>query len=184
MIRDSLVAINITQSDKILNNSSVPLLFYWNGEQDIISSLKQDDAFFSFIKEKCMNIDNYVKCQISYFYFKYNNDEEEYNQQIDDIQDVFQIDCNKNLILEYLITIFKKMHGDFMKSKYETEIMFNTDDIIAEIYDHIQKKFPNRFVKESVLNYVRSELKKKYGLNNTNTEKVISYLENIIKEQK
>ena len=76
------------------------------------------------------------------------------------------------------------MHGDFMKSKYETEIMFNTDDIIAEIYDHIQKKFPNRFVKESVLNYVRSELKKKYGLNNTNTEKVISYLENIIKEQK
>ena len=44
MIRDSLVAINITQSDKILNNSSVPLLFYWNGEQDIISSLKQDDA--------------------------------------------------------------------------------------------------------------------------------------------
>ena len=69
MIRDSLVAINITQSDKILNNSSVPLLFYWNGEQDIISSLKQDDAFFSFIKEKCMNIDNYVKCRISYFYF-------------------------------------------------------------------------------------------------------------------
>ena len=161
MIRDSLVAINITQSDKILNNSSVPLLFYWNGEQDIISSLKQDDAFFSFIKEKCMSIDNYVKCRISYFYFKYNNDEEEYNQQIDDIQDVFQIDSNKILILEYLTTIFKKMYNDFLKTRYSGDIMFNADDTVLEIYSRIQEKFPNRFVKESVLNYVRSELKKK-----------------------
>ena len=89
MTRDSLVAINITQFDKLLNNSTVPLLFYWNGESDIISSLKEDESFVSFIKERCMNIDNYTKCKISYFFFKYNEDNEEYNQQIDDIQDVY-----------------------------------------------------------------------------------------------
>ena len=164
MTRDSLVAINITQFDKLLNNSTVPLLFYWNGESDIISSLKEDESFISFIKERCMNIDNYTKCKISYFFFKYNEDNEEYNQQIDDIQDVFQIDSNKILILEYLTTIFKKMYNDFLKTRYSGDIMFNTDDTVLEIYSRIQEKFPNRFVKESVLNYVRSELKKKYGL--------------------
>ena len=133
---------------------------------------------------RCMNIDNYTKCKISYFFFKYNEDNEEYNQQIDDIQDVFQIDSNKILILEYLTTIFKKMYNDFLKTRYSGDIMFNTDDTVLEIYSRIQEKFPNRFVKESVLNYVRSELKKKYGLNNTNTEIVIGYLENIIKDQK
>ena len=51
MTRDSLVAINITQFDKLLNNSTVPLLFYWNGESDIINSLKEDELFISFIKE-------------------------------------------------------------------------------------------------------------------------------------
>ena len=184
MTRDSLVAINITQFDKLLNNSTVPLLFYWNGESDIINSLKEDESFISFIKERCMNIDNYTKCKISYFFFKYNEDNEEYNQQIDDIQDIFQIDSNKILILEYLTTIFKKMYNDFLKTRYSGDIMFNTDDTVLEIYSRIQEKFPNRFVKESVLNYVRSELKKKYGLNNTNTEIVIGYLENIIKDQK
>ena len=71
MTRDSLVAINITQFDKLLNNSTVPLLFYWNGESDIINSLKEDESFISFIKERCMNIENYTKCKISYFFFKY-----------------------------------------------------------------------------------------------------------------
>jgi hypothetical protein len=76
------------------------------------------------------------------------------------------------------------MYNDFLKTRYSGDIMFNTDDTVLEIYSRIQEKFPNRFVKESVLNYVRSELKKKYGLNNTNTETVIGYLENIIKDQK
>ena len=83
-----------------------------------------------------------------------------------------------------MTTIFKKMYNDFLKTRYSGDIMFNTDDTVLEIYSRIQEKFPNRFVKESVLNYVRSELKKKYGLNNTNTEIVIEYLENIIKDQK
>ena len=46
------------------------------------------------------------------------------------------------------------------------------------------KKIKDVWGKEWDINDVRSELKKKYGLNNTNTEIVIGYLENIIKDQK
>lgn len=184
MLRDSLVAINVTQIDKLLNSSTVPFLFYWNGEDNIDTALVNDENFLSFVKEKCMNINSYTSCKLSYFYFKYVDNKEEYNQQIVDLQDVFTIQLNEAFMLEYLITIFKKMHVDFLKVKYSSDIMFDTSDIIIEIYNTIQEKFPSRFVKESVVNYVRSELKKKYSLNSQNTNFVIDYLENIIKDQK
>jgi len=184
MTRDSLVAINITQTDKLLNLTTVPFLFYWDGEDNIETALTHDEKFLNFIKERCMNISLYVKCKLSYFYFKYVSDKEEYNQQIVDLQDVFTLDLNKAFILDYLITIFKKMHQDFLKSQYNNDIMFDTSDIIIEIYEKIQEKFPNRFVKESVVNYVRSELKKTYSLNVKNINCAIDYLENIIKNLK
>lgn len=185
MIRDSLVAINITQFDKLLNNSTVPILFYWNGEGDIIDAITQNESFMNYIKERCMTINNYTKSKMSYFFFKYDSeDKEQYSENVSNIQDVFAINLNEPFMLEYLITIFKQMHGDFMKAKYDDQTMFNTSDVVVEIYDTIQQKFPNRFIKESVVNYVRSELKKKYLLNDINTNSVIDFLENIIKDKK
>ena len=41
MIHDSLVTLNIFDIDnRILNKSTAPLLYYWNGETDIINDLQ------------------------------------------------------------------------------------------------------------------------------------------------
>ena len=37
---ESLVAINVISGDRIINKNGTPLLFYWDGEQDIYESLK------------------------------------------------------------------------------------------------------------------------------------------------
>jgi len=184
MIRDSLVAINITQDDKLLHNEPVPLLFYWNGENDVIDELKKDGAFINFIKEKCMNTNNYSTCKISYFFFKYCDDHEEYSQNIEYIQNIIPICENQSLITEYLFKVFITMYKECMNHEYDESYTCNNDEIILHLYRLIQENFPNYFIKESVVNYVRSELNKTYSMNNTNIEMIIEYLENIIKDEK
>ena len=45
-MRDSLVAINITVNDKILNKNNVPILFYWDGEGSSLTQAIYDDPSF------------------------------------------------------------------------------------------------------------------------------------------
>ena len=55
-MQDSLVAFNIISNNKLLNKNEVPVLFYWNGETNLIESIFSDSGFYSFLKNTVFNI--------------------------------------------------------------------------------------------------------------------------------
>ena len=57
---ESLVAINIISEDKIINKNGTPLLFYWDGEQDIYEALKSGSDFIDYLMHTVINKDKYT----------------------------------------------------------------------------------------------------------------------------
>ena len=69
-----------------------------------------------------------------------------------------------------------------MKMDFETDddFLFDNTQSIKQMYDDIQNKYKQKFIKESCLNYVRSELMKVYKLNNKNSDTIIEFLNSYI----
>ena len=72
-MNDSLVAINlyIIENDRtvLLNKTSIPYLYYFDGDGDLVDDILTNSEFKRFIEDKCFNIENYTKSHIGYFYF-------------------------------------------------------------------------------------------------------------------
>ena len=190
MGNDSFASINLYKCEdnkKELLSNGVPLLFYWNGEDDsIVNSLVEDLEFYSLINDKCLNIDNYSNSKISFFMFKING--ENYEDNTLDVQDIFMLkNLNKNdsdFYIEYIYNIFINLYLTAVKEKYNKDpLSLNLVDEIINIYEKLQKRFPRRFIKRTVINYLRSELVKTYKLNNTNTDWIIEQITEILKNE-
>ena len=190
MGNDSFASINLYKCEdnkKELLSNVVPLLFYWNGEDDsIVNSLVEDLEFYSLINDKCLNIDNYSNSKISFFMFKING--ENYEDNTLDVQDIFMLkNLNKNdsdFYIEYIYNIFINLYLTAVKEKYNKDpLSLNLVDEIINIYEKLQKRFPRRFIKRTVINYLRSELVKTYKLNNTNTDWIIEQITEILKNE-
>lgn len=189
-MRDSLVALNIVSENNILlNNTNVPILYYWDGESNIKDSIIIDDEFKNYIISKVINIDYYSNSKIHYFYFKYDNDNNEsYNEETLIIQDLFKLsdlpDNNRIFYKEYLLNHFKFLYESAYHETYSEDIsIIGIDDAILDIYDKIQEKYPKRVIKSTVVNYIRSELQKKDELTMNNTDWIILQLENLLNER-
>ena len=62
MERDSLVAINIINNEnKLLNKTSIPMLYYWNGESDVLDDLSNDTNLTEYVKTLLENPEEYLK---------------------------------------------------------------------------------------------------------------------------
>jgi hypothetical protein len=57
------------------------------------------------------------------------------------------------------------------------------EDNIIDIYKKIQHKYPNKISKNTVINYVRSELYQTYKLNTNNINWIINNLTNILSNE-
>lgn len=195
MTRDSLVAINIIQNidnqNILLQQNTVPMLFYWNGEGTIQDSLVKDKNFVNIIIELCVNSDKYTSSSISYFYFSYDeNDSEKYQEANYNIQDLFSLEFLDNeyhydysiIAKSYLYKIFQSLYKQSMKKDFESDddFLFDNAQSIKRMYDDIQNKYKQKFIKESCLNYVRSELMKVYQLSNKNSNMIIEFLNSCI----
>lgn len=195
MARDSLVAINIIQNTDnkniLLQENTTPILFYWDGEGTIKDSLVKDKFFVNKIIESCVNSDKYTSSSISYFYFKYDeSDFEEYQDANYAIQDLFSLEFLDHvyhydysiIAKSYLYKIFQSLYKQSMKMDFETDddFLFDNAQSIKQMYDDIQNKYKQKFIKESCLNYVRSELMKVYKLNNKNSDTIIEFLNSCI----
>ena len=44
-MKENLAAINVVCNGKLVNRNSVPLLFYWNGETDLLEDIKSNIDF-------------------------------------------------------------------------------------------------------------------------------------------
>jgi len=189
-VRNSLVAINIVNDNKLLNinGNGVPLLFYWNGEDEVLDSIFKMDIFKAKIYDVINDVNNYANSKIALFYFKYIEDKEQYNELSVLIQDYIKlkdfpedkIDFYKEYIWQHFAYLYKSVYQE----DYDKDInMLSIEDSILDIYDKIKEKHPKRVMKSTVLNYVRSELMKTNHLNMDNTDWIINKLDNLLNER-
>lgn len=184
MFKDSLVAINIinNENDKkeLLNKTNFPILYYWDGENSLTESIKNDVDFKQYCLSICNNLDIYLNSKIHYFYFKFKDDTDDYTE-FDELPltDIIKLDeFNDNSIyINYLIYLFKRLYFNAYKTEYNTEL--NNIDIIEDIYKQIKNKFSTRISKTTIINWVRSRLTKK-NIDIYNTNIIIDNLTNIL----
>lgn len=187
-MKDSLVAINIIKDDKILNSKGIPLLFYWNGKNDVLESMYKDNEFKSYLYDLINSVELYTESKLAYFYFKYDNDEEQYNDSIVPIQDFLKLEDfpedKISFYKEYIWIHFSYLYKSVFQEEYDKDVnMLSIEDSILNIYDLIKEKHPKRVIKSTVLNYIRSELMKTNHLNMANTNWIIDRLERLLNEK-
>lgn len=195
----SLVSINIVDNNrKLYNPSTVPILYYYNGNSESLSdSIKNDIGFTKFLYEsKLFSTDLYTKTNLSYFYFDIGNlvnDDSDDNivensvdiQELMSLEHLYNIDPTySEFYLHYLRYYFNDLYkGVFKEDFIFSEDVSNTDKEITTIYDTIKKKYPDKIVKTTVLNYIRSVLRENDNLSIENSEWIVKQLENILGER-
>lgn len=187
MERDSLVAINILDINNILlnnqltsNNSSAPLLYYWNGETDVINDLQNSES----LCKRCSSLfinnpEDYLTISLSLFYFKYDeNGEEQYEDVHKNIQDIIYLENldNDEIVNHFILKHFSYLYKTSIKEEYEYDN--NKDEIynIIVIYNKLKNKFKTRVSTETIINWVRSVLLEKDKFNAKNTNYIINKL--------
>ena len=92
-LASNCVAINIlkkTDDDSVvMNKRGMPILFYWDGETDVLEDMQSKEEFVSLLKNM-INITNYTSISIAYLYFMEDVDnefKEVYNDKVIDLQD-------------------------------------------------------------------------------------------------
>lgn len=187
-MKDSLVAINIINNDKILNNKGVPLLFYWDGQNDVLESMHKDNDFRNYLFDLINTTNFYTDSKLTFFYFKYENDKEQYNENIVPIQDFLKLEDfpedKLDFYKEYIWIHFAYLYKSVFQEDYAEAVnMLSIEDSVLNIYDLIKEKHPKRVIKSTVLNYIRSELMKTNHLNMENTNWIINKLETLLNEK-
>lgn len=187
-MQNSFVALNITSNQKLLNKTEVPILFYWDGQSSIIKSIFEDSAFYSLIKNTVFNTEQYATAKVALFYFKEEDGEEIYKDEIHNIQNLIKLSDIKEddriFYKEYLWKHFAYLYESAYHKKYNENIsVFDIDEYILDIYDNIQGKYPKRVIKSTVINYIRGELQNKDNLSIENTDWIITQLENLLNER-
>ena len=125
-MRDSLVAINIINDDKLLNinGNGVPLLFYWDGEDDVLDSIFEIDIF----KAKIYDVINDVISRIENWYYDLS---------------IFNESCEVifNKCLNEKLDLIRSLARKEFEKRYETKDIIvnvlNVQDISDEHYNRL-----------------------------------------------
>lgn len=185
MYIDSLVSVNVYHDKELRTLNKVPLLYYWNGNGNLLECILYDNSF----KEKYLDkisLETFKHLQLAYFYFKYDeNDNEQYIENIINISEY--LDLSKfesiNMIYELIIKYMFKLYNIALKEDYEDVKIYN-EEIIIDIYNRIKNKYEDKFNKNTFLNWIRKELINKEDLTNNNTNYIINLLNKILETLK
>lgn len=173
----TLVAINISYNGKIANPSLVPILFYWDENKPLLESMFNDKQFKKLLFDKVLNKESYATARLDWFnYTYYDNDKENYNEDSITIQELLPFNKIENIVLweEYAADIFKDLYKIVKK---ENPKETNVDEYyIAALYHEIKDKNPVKIKKATVLEYVRSQLKERFGLSQENADYIYDKL--------
>ena len=189
-MKNNLVSLNIinTTNNTLLNKTQYPILFYWDGEGELVESLKTQNNFIDYVYDVCLNINNYSDSSIKMFHYAYNdNDEDIYNEYDVSVQDLIPLssltDIYISFVYTYIYLIFKGLYNQSLKKDFEDNDDMSLIDKIKLMYNTIQNKFSARFVKSTVTKYVMSQLDETYHLNKNNIEYLMDeFSKNILKD--
>ena len=180
------VSINMYIKDKydktktiLLNPSESSLIYWWNPNDDFVSSLLSEESLKEYILQLCKDKYIYENGNLDCFYLE-DEDIEEYSNKKISFQEIFPITIlNKEDYYNYFISILKELYIDVYKEEYlsdETDLDKITKDIYTKIISGVKRKI----LQSTVSNYIYKEIKERSNLNNKNITELIKIFNNII----
>ena len=187
MTNDTLVSINVVdqKNNILLNNTLVPILYYWNGEGDLIKNIINDKSFRSQYITSIKTYEEYINRSIYYFFFKFNEDtgDEEYTDKSFKISELISFsDLNDSMVLSLLSEKMKELYKTSLHKDFSNN-SFDDVTIIKEIYKELKSLYGDRVQILTLVNYIRSKLTEN-GLNSENSYYTINLLKEILDESK
>lgn len=181
------VAINILKKTDdgsvVMNKRGMPILFYWDGETDVLEDMQSKDEFVSLLKN-IINITNYTSISIAYLYFMEDADnefEEVYNDKVIDLQDwmpfsKLEHEFAYSYIKNIMFDLYKKVFGN----EYEKSNKDSLETVYVYMYTAIKEKYAQRITKITFIEYIRTEIvKMNTGLSKTNIDWLFNRLNEI-----
>lgn len=184
MNKISVLSLNIVNGNTVLNDNGVPILFYWNKNDDLKSCLV-DSSFKSKVLSLCKN-DMYTTAKLKCIYFEDENvnidGNEKYNIIEYDIQDLFPIVDNEIIayrIIMYIlhdlyITIFK--HS--VNEEYKLDSLDSVKNILHVIYSSILNQ--NKISPNTIFQYVLCKVSEIKSLNKNNIDSIIKITKQVL----
>lgn len=158
MRHDSLISMNITYNDSILNNK-FPILFYWNGKNDPVEEICSNVSIINFLNKTVSTPEMYDSGEINFVTYKFDEVFEQYDEKTLRIKDYFTLDnLSENIVQQMIVTILNDMYFKVFSEYYngdEDDFKEKTNAIISAIRSHYTKEISN----ETILNYVRKTYK-------------------------
>ena len=159
MGNDSLVAINLTIGNKLINPTKQPILFYWDGTGDLQEIIKTDETIRNIFKENCLTYDDFLSASINYFRFDYVDGEEKYIEEFIDLTSCVTLsELNEDVWINEV-----KPYFDFLYTKSFNESYVFSENIKEDfktIVDKLKEKYPGKVSSTTIINYIRSKLSK------------------------
>lgn len=179
------VAINIVSSSNTIENSnSWPIIFYWDGESDIITDMKSNEKFMTIIQDNCLNETEYDSAKISMIYIN-NIQELQYKTEELPIQEFIPLDAiNSMFPFRYVTMILDDLYE---KVYHESYPIWNDDyehinESISIMFKMIKEGVHRPIQDETIINYIASELSERTKLSTQNRKHLIKNISEIIKE--
>lgn len=179
---NTFCAINIIDSNNRLRNKDLcPIMYIWDGQENLFESMKKTEDFSNYIKElgffeKCKDY-NFGKI-IGFTYKKEDDKEKSYEHQEILIQELFPCDLENPLSQYILNECMEDLYYKAFKKKLE-------NPNVVTIYNKLKEKYKERLSDETIYQAIRSKLQtdEKYiGLNLNNINNLIDILKNELNE--
>ena len=161
-MKENLAAINVVCNDKLVNRNGIPLLFYWNGETDIIEDIGTNIDFMQWLEHEDIltNINNYLNSHIAFFYFKSND--EDYQDHTIDIQDLYNLDALSELKLELLVECTYYLYNKSFPERNGMHLSGTLEQQCKDAIKMILDKYGERLSIESCRNAIRAYVQEHY----------------------
>lgn len=186
MDKENFIAINIVIKEK--TNSTIinefPIIFYWNGESEIVHDFYENKNFKNLIA-KTFTFDLYDKSYINLEYVNTNTDESK--EKTFAVQDLFPFAEMDDILIsnfkfDYLEQTFRLLYSRVLKEGYKNENLKESQVIIRDLYDRIKNGVTKPVSKDTIVNYIREQLLEKTKLSKQNIDHLINILNYIVTE--
>jgi len=187
MALDCFISINIIQDKIIINPDGVPIIFYWDGQSDMIEDFINDEKFSSILKENILSDKKkYDTTYLSLIYVSTLNNRTSFKTKKISIQQLYKLkDLNNNIVNEYLDDIFFDLYEMIFKEQYSERILReeqSDENSIKDIYKLVKENSKKKVSEETFINYVLSKLNDNTKLSIENKNFLIEKLKDIIRE--
>lgn len=161
-MKQNSVAINFVVGKELINKNGIPIMFYWDGEEDIFDALKNNEDLISWMKSQKLFEDNYTNSKIALFYFTEDeNGEEQINTYHSPIQDLWnmklinekELGTNDFIIADMFDHLYIKT---FNNSYGLRKRLLDFPDSISNVYDMIKARYGERVSKETIIQACRA----------------------------